>query len=206
MSKLIVSVSPHIKDNTDTTSIMAVKEDERFPAIRECLPGANCGACGYAGCDGYARALLTGDVKSNLCVPGADGTAKKLSELLGVACEDVTEQVAFLQCSGDCNATAAKMDYHGIESCSAAKLLFGGTGKCSFGCLGYGDCVKTCPYGALSIQNGIAHAVANLNARDKRNQLADGLLIDIHDHHFVSQFRKLNRQVSTKPPGSNDQH
>ena len=136
---------------------MAVKEDERFPAIRECLPGANCGACGYAGCDGYARALLTGDVKTNLCVPGADGAAQKLSALMGVACEDVQEQVAFMQCSGDCNATSSKMDYHGIESCTAAKLLFGGAGKCSFGCLGFGDCVKTCPYGALSIQNGIAH-------------------------------------------------
>lgn len=147
---------------TFISTVMAVKEDERFPAVRACLPGANCGACGYAGCDGYARALLGGDVKTNLCVPGADSTAKKLSELLGVACEDVTEQVSFVRCSGDCNATSAKVDYRGIQSCAAAKLLFGGSGKCSFGCLGFGDCMNACPYGAIRVEDGLARVVSRL--------------------------------------------
>ena len=160
------------------SNVMAVKEDERFPAVRACLPGANCGACGYAGCDGYARALLEGDVKTNLCVPGADSTAKSLSEILGVACEDVTEKVSFLQCSGDCSATSSKMDYHGIESCTAAKLLFGGSGKCSFGCLGFGDCVKSCPYGALSIQNGIAHV-------DTKRCVGCGLCTTVCPNHLL---------------------
>lgn len=140
------------------SKVMAVKEDERFPIVRECLPGANCGACGYAGCDGYAHALVDGEgVKTNLCVPGADSVSKKLSEVLGVEFEDVIEQVAVIKCKGDCNATSNKMDYQGIESCKAAKLLFGGTGKCSFGCMGLGDCAAVCPNDAICIENGIAH-------------------------------------------------
>ena len=81
------------------SKIMAVKEDERFPAVRECLPGANCGACGYAGCDGYAHALIEDEgIKTNLCVPGGDTTSRKLSEVLGVAFEDVVENVAVIKC------------------------------------------------------------------------------------------------------------
>ena len=140
------------------SKVMAVEEDDRFPAVRECLPGANCGACGYAGCDGYAKALIEDEgVKTNLCIPGADEVARKLSEVLGVAFEDVVEQVAVVRCLGDCNATERKMEYQGIDSCAAAKLLYGGTGKCTFGCMGYGDCAKVCPNGAICIENGIAH-------------------------------------------------
>ncbi len=140
------------------SKVMAVKEDERFPALRECLPGANCGACGYAGCDGYAHALLDEDgVKTNRCIPGGDEVSRKLSELLGVAFEDVVEQVAVIKCRGDCKVTSDKMDYQGMESCSAAKLIFGGKGKCSFGCMGLGDCAAVCPEGAICLENGIAH-------------------------------------------------
>lgn len=145
------------------SKVMAVKEDERFPLVRECLPGANCGACGYAGCDGYAHALVEEEsVKTNLCVPGADSVSKNLSEVLGVAFEDVIEQVAVIKCKGDCNATSNKMDYQGIESCKAAKLLFGGIGKCTFGCMGLGDCAAVCPNDAICIENGIAHVNTRL--------------------------------------------
>ena len=139
------------------SKIMAVKEDERFPAVRECLPGANCGACGYAGCDGYAKALCEdSSVPTNLCIPGADSVAKQLSETLGVEFQDVVEQVAVVHCSGDCEHTTDKVDYQGIQSCSAAKLLYGGKGSCKYGCLGLGDCQKVCPNDAICIENGIA--------------------------------------------------
>ena len=140
------------------SKVMAVKEDERFPAVRECLPGANCGACGFAGCDGYAHALVDdGSTKTNLCVPGADAVSRKLSEVLGVSFEDVVEQVAVIKCKGDCNFTADKMDYYGMSSCAAAKLLYGGMGKCTYGCIGLGDCAHACPNGAICLENGIAH-------------------------------------------------
>lgn len=140
------------------SKVMAVKEDERFPAVRECLPGANCGACGFPGCDGYARALIDDPtVKTNLCIPGADSVAKKVAEVLGVTAEDVVEKVAVIKCRGTCNVSTDKMDYQGIQSCKAANLFYAGSKKCPFGCLGYGDCAKVCPQGAICIENGIAH-------------------------------------------------
>lgn len=139
------------------SKVMAVKEDERLPAVRECLPGANCGACGFAGCDGYAKALVEKEgTPTNLCIPGADAVSKKLSEVLGVEFEDVVEMVAVVHCSGDCESTEDNVDYRGIESCSAAKLLFGGKGKCGYGCLGFGDCKEVCPNDAIVIEKGIA--------------------------------------------------
>ncbi|MBO5416393.1 MAG: RnfABCDGE type electron transport complex subunit B [Clostridia bacterium] len=136
----------------------SVEENEKIGAIRECLPGANCGACGYAGCDGYAKALAEEEgIKTNLCIPGGDGAARQISEILGVEFEDVVEQVAVVHCYGDCNHTSHKMDYDGIQSCQAAKMFYGGAGKCSFGCIGLGDCVGVCPNNAICIENGIAH-------------------------------------------------
>ena len=136
--------------------VMAVKEDERFPAIRECLPGANCGACGFTGCDGYAKALLTPGTKTNLCVPGGAEAAKKLAAVLGVEAEETVRKVAVVKCSGTCDVTQPKAEYRGIHTCSAAKLLFGGPGNCTYGCIGYGDCVAVCPQKAISIDRGVA--------------------------------------------------
>ncbi len=140
------------------SKIMAVKEDERLPEVRECLPGANCGACGFAGCDGYAKALVEKEgTPTNLCIPGADAVSLKLSEILGVEFEDVIEQAAVVHCNGDCNATEDNVDYRGIESCSAAKLIFGGKGTCGYGCLGLGDCMNVCPQNAIYLKDGLAH-------------------------------------------------
>ena len=91
----------------------SVKEDEKYKQIRECLPGANCGACGYTGCDGYAKALAEdAEVKCNLCTPGSDETARKISEILKVDFQDVIEKVATIHCYGDCTHTENKMDYY----------------------------------------------------------------------------------------------
>ncbi|MEG2174825.1 MAG: RnfABCDGE type electron transport complex subunit B [Oscillospiraceae bacterium] len=138
---------------------MSVPVDERFPVIRGILPGANCGACGYAGCDAYAQAMLDDPtVKSNLCVPGADSVSRALSDALGVAFEDVVARVAVVRCQGNCDNTSHKMDYHGIDSCKAARLLYSGPGTCSYGCMGFGDCAKVCPYHAICIAgDGLAH-------------------------------------------------
>ncbi|MBE6914311.1 MAG: 4Fe-4S dicluster domain-containing protein [Ruminococcaceae bacterium] len=137
---------------------MAVPVDEKFPALRGALPGANCGACGYAGCDGYASALAAGEEsKANKCIAGGADVAKQLAEILGVQYEAVAEVNAFVHCRGNCSATCKKEIYEGARSCTAAKLLFGGDGACHFGCLGYGDCASVCPEQAINIINGIAH-------------------------------------------------
>ena len=142
---------------------MSVPVDEKFPKIRECLPGANCGACGYAGCDGYAQALADGkEEKINLCVPGADGAAHKLAEVMGVAFEDVVEQCAYVQCCGNCETAKHKYEYAGIESCSAANILFNGEWLCKTSCLGYGDCEKACPSDAIHVENGVARVTPQL--------------------------------------------
>ncbi|MBQ3792208.1 MAG: RnfABCDGE type electron transport complex subunit A, partial [Clostridia bacterium] len=121
---------------------MHVEEDERFPKIRAILPGANCGACGFAGCDGYANALLNPETPVNLCVPGADDVSSSLADLLGREFADVEEKVAVVRCSGDCNTAIMKSDYAGISSCAAAKLQFGGPKSCIYGCFGFGDCAS----------------------------------------------------------------
>ena len=134
-----------------------VPEDKRVKELRECLPGINCGACGYKGCDDYAAAMAEGKAKANLCVPGAEDTACALCSILGVEAEAPKDFVAFVNCNGHCDAAVKKAHYDGISSCRAASMLYGGTSSCKFGCLGYGDCAAACPSGAISIIDGVAH-------------------------------------------------
>ena len=140
------------------SKVMAVPVDERVTQVRECLPGANCGGCGFAGCDGYAAALVEDpDMPLTLCAPGGAAAAQAIAAVLGKEAGEMVAQAAVVHCRGTCEHTSNKAEYHGIETCSAAKLLFGGPGQCTFGCLGLGDCAKVCQYDAICIENGIAH-------------------------------------------------
>ncbi|MBQ9415153.1 MAG: RnfABCDGE type electron transport complex subunit B [Clostridia bacterium] len=135
--------------------VFAVPKDEKADALRECLPGANCGACGYSGCDGYAAAMASGEAKVGLCSPGGEEVAKATGALLGVEASAV-KKAAHVRCSG-CDQMAEKsLVYQGVPSCAAAAKFFGGDKACAYGCLGYGDCVSVCQYDALRIENGIA--------------------------------------------------
>ncbi len=134
------------------SKFMAVEVDERIPQVRACLPGANCGACGFAGCDGYASALVEDpELAVNLCVPGGATAASDIGKVLGREAGETVRMVAEVRCSGTCEATSVKMDYNGIETCAGAKLLFGGTGACVYGCIGLGDCARVCPENAIRI-------------------------------------------------------
>lgn len=138
-------------------TLFGVKEDEKFTEIREALPGANCGACGYTGCDGYAKALSSDkSVKTNLCIPGGDSVAAEIAGILGVAPADVIEQVAIVHCNGDCENSPEVAHYEGSGTCKAAKQLYGGAGACNYGCLGFGDCTVACQYDAIRVIGGIA--------------------------------------------------
>ncbi len=142
---------------TVSSVFFEVKEDEKLSLIRDCLPGANCGACGYSGCDGYAKALAENpDTASNLCIPGGDSTAKAVADVLGIEATDVVERVAYVACNGTCDVVDKKYEYQGIKTCRTANMSYQGDRFCNFACLGYGDCVKVCPRDAISIENGIA--------------------------------------------------
>ena len=135
---------------------ISVPADEKEGAIRDCLPGINCGACGYSGCDGYAKALAKGEAPSNLCIPGGASVSKKISSLLGIEANEVEKKVAYVHCNGTSEVTDTASNYDGPRSCAAMCLVCGGPNKCKFGCLGCGDCAKACPTEAISITDGVA--------------------------------------------------
>ena len=118
---------------TVASVFFGVKEDERAYAIRDVLPGANCGACGFSGCDAYAKALSEGKTdKTNLCIPGGDGTAAEIAAIMGVAADDVIEQVAYVACNGLCRPEEKKYDYDGPKTCMAANMNYQGDNFCAF--------------------------------------------------------------------------
>ena len=135
------------------SKFMAVPTDETQEKIREVLPGANCGACGFSGCDGFAAALAEGKAKPDACTAGGETTAKAISEILGVDVE-IEPKVAFVACNGDKEKSRVKYNYEGINSCSAAALVQGGPLECKFGCIGFGDCAKACVFGAITVSDG----------------------------------------------------
>lgn len=131
------------------------EENERLAEIRDALPGANCGACGYAGCDSYAEAVENGSAEPNLCAPGGKDAALKLSEILGVEIE-LTPKVARVNCNGCTDNAETRYNYTGMLSCKAVAALGGGMKSCDFACLGLGDCQNVCEFGAISVENGVA--------------------------------------------------
>ena len=139
-----------------------VEQDKREKALRECLPGINCGACGYKGCDDYASAMAEGKADPNLCIPGAERTATELADILGVAVGEIKDVVAFVHCNGTCEATSKKMIYDGIQTCRAASAIYGGPNSCNYGCLGLGDCAAACPANAICVDDGIARVNSSL--------------------------------------------
>lgn len=143
------------------SSVMAVPTDEKVEALTEALPGANCGACGYSGCSGYAKALADGSAKNGACAPGGDETAKAVADILGEESRAVQRKVAVVRCMGITDNTQDKVCYQGVDSCAGAALV-GGKGECGYGCMGLGDCVSACPYGAVSVCNGVARIDASL--------------------------------------------
>lgn len=125
-------------------------------AVRDALPGLNCGSCGFAGCDEYAKKCVSDKLAPNLCTPGGNEAAAKIAKITGVPFDEVKSVKAHVICRGDYNATHDKYDYRGALSCAASSLFYGGRSSCRDGCLGFGDCAEVCPSDAIKVRNGVA--------------------------------------------------
>ena len=137
------------------SKIFEVETDPRLEGVVECLPGANCGGCGFAGCEAYAKAICAGEAEIGLCNAGGADAAAKISAIMGVDAVSVTRTVAFVKCSGGC--VGQKADYYGIADCSAAIRVPGsGLPLCTTACLGFGNCAKACQFDAMHIVDGVA--------------------------------------------------
>ena len=134
-----------------------VEVDEKEEAVLGVLPGNNCGGCGYAGCSGLAAAIAAGNAPVNACPVGGEKVGKQIAEIMGVEAGDSVRQVAFVRCQGDRERTRMDYDYSGIEDCRMLAFVpNGGPKACNDGCLGFGSCVKVCPFDAIHVVNGVA--------------------------------------------------
>ncbi len=134
----------------------AVEVDEREQAVREKLPGNNCGACGYAGCDALAAAISRGDAPVNACPVGGAPVAEAIGDIMGTTAGAMERKVAFVACRGTCEVTRNQGNYLGVKDCRAAVLSGLNVTECNYGCLGFGSCAEVCPQDAISIKDGVA--------------------------------------------------
>ena len=134
-----------------------VEVDEKKAAVREALPGNNCGGCGFAGCDACAGAIASGEAPVNACPVGGDAAAAKIAEILGKEVEKTKRMTAFVRCAGTCGKSKQNYDYCGVKDCEMLAFVpSGGPKACHGGCLGFGNCVKACTFGAIQVIDGVA--------------------------------------------------
>lgn len=147
------------------SKLFYVETDPRLDQLNECLPGANCGGCGYAGCNAYAEAVLRGEASVGECASGGNECSQAMAQIMGLPIEAKKRKIAMVRCSGyhrvDDSGNALgvkkKAEYEGFRDCLAASKV-GGNGPvaCKFGCLGFGNCVRVCKYDAISVKDGCA--------------------------------------------------
>ena len=133
-----------------------VDVDPREAAVREKLPGNNCGACGYAGCDALSAAIAAGDAPVNACPVGGAKAAEEIGKIMGVAAGEVERKVAFVRCKGSCEVTHNQGGYVGVKDCRSAALAGIPVTDCDYGCLGFGSCAEVCPENAITVRDGVA--------------------------------------------------
>ncbi|MDR0395838.1 MAG: RnfABCDGE type electron transport complex subunit B [Oscillospiraceae bacterium] len=134
--------------------VFAAPVSEQVLAVREALPGANCGGCGFSGCDAFAEAVVEGKAGVSGCPVGGTVVAQKIAGVLGLSVDEVDEmqrKVATVLCRGGTNYCRPKYNYHGVNDCVAAAAVSDGTKSCHFACLGLGTCATVCAFGAIRI-------------------------------------------------------
>ncbi|MBT3182417.1 MAG: RnfABCDGE type electron transport complex subunit B [Deltaproteobacteria bacterium] len=133
--------------------VFRVNVDVRIARVEHALPGANCGACGLAGCGAFAKAIVHGSADITGCIPGGDSVAHLVADIMGVEAKEVEKDVAILRCQG--KDVQDRYEYQGVKTCAAAALIHGGPKSCLEGCIGFGDCCKVCPFDALHMKDGL---------------------------------------------------
>ncbi len=144
------------------TKFFTVEKDNRVEEIKEILPNANCGGCGYAGCAALANAIVKNEVPVNSCPIADKEVVDKIAEIMNVSTSDVSKKTAIILCNGGCNATD-RYQYEGVKDCYSMSIMLGGVKNCTYGCLGGGSCVKVCSFNAISMgEKGIPVINSNL--------------------------------------------
>lgn len=175
------------------SKVFAVEVDEREEAITGVLPGANCGGCGYAGCGGYAAAVVKGKAPINACAPGGAAVAEQIGEIMGIKAEMGARKIAQVLCTGG-GYDKTRYDYVGLNSCLAISRVSSGPLECSYGCLGGGDCVEACKFDAIHIINNVAKV-------DFDDCVACGACVTACPKHII-QMVPLNAKKYTELPCS----
>lgn len=136
---------------------LEVPVDEKEAKIRDLLPGANCGGCGYAGCDACAKAIAIGEASADVCPVASHEVHVEIAELMGGSVEASEKQVAYVNCIGTCDKSKINSAYYGPKDCKLASGIGGNGSKgCGYGCMGFGSCVKVCAFDAIHIVYGVA--------------------------------------------------
>jgi Na+-translocating ferredoxin:NAD+ oxidoreductase subunit B len=138
------------------SKLFQTRKNKLLSDLTETLPGVNCGACGFSSCEGYAKWLAEGGRDTGKCPVGGNEVSDELAGILNIPARSVEALVAHVMCKGTTHNTSKRYEYRGSLGCTAAHSLFSGPNSCTYGCMGYGDCVEVCPYGAIDIVDGIA--------------------------------------------------
>ncbi len=138
------------------SKLFHVEHDERIDAVQECLPGANCGGCGFAGCGQLAEKIVAGEAVASDCLACSQDSAEKIAAIMGTEAAAVVRKRAHVVCSGVNCVTKKKYIYEGEHDCIAAMRLAGGDKLCEFACIGLGTCVDACKFDAISLKDGVA--------------------------------------------------
>jgi len=133
---------------------LKVEVDPKIEAVGAALPGANCGGCGYPGCPQFAEAIVAGKAEPGECVAANDDVIQQVAELVGVEAAAGKPKRAVIHCGAKDAERKARAEYYGVATCTEANMVAGVQG-CTYGCLGLGDCMRVCPFGAIEMRDGL---------------------------------------------------
>lgn len=167
----------------------AVEEDPRLAKVAEVLPGANCGGCGFPGCSGMADALVraadNGSLEGLNCPVGGSKVMSQVADLLGMSVAQTEPMVAVVRCNGSCENRPRTAVYDGLSSCAAMNACSAGETACGYGCLGCGDCVEACRFGAIALNEE-----TGLPEVDEEKCTACGACVKACPRHIIELRKK----------------